>query len=188
MKRPHIFNSSEDQDPLVVTGKPIYQMADALPLVLWDCHYDESDVRWSSDVTADAQLDASVSSKKAASVNGLYSQLRSIRERSWLHSTLHDHFLQAASQFHQPPLQYLPTSASSELARFRDGTVIGIPLGGGTVRNTRYTGGKGYVKILDRKRLDDMEVIWERYKHGKGAKKEKKKSDDIPEVQATNEC
>ena len=149
-------------------------MADALPLVLWNCKYDNEDVAWVGDSQSSSSPgDIVAPGQKKADVNGLYAELRSLHERSWVHSTLHEHFLQAASRFHRPPKELLPfpcTKAGDPLPAVPNGTVLGIPLGGGTHRNTRYAGGKGYVKLLDRKRLDEVPVIWERWKNGKGAK------------------
>ena len=149
-------------------------MADALPLVLWDCHYDESDVRWVGEVAHDLQPSTDLHShEKIAGTNGLYAELRSNHERSYIHSALHDHFLRAASRFHRPPRGFLPI-AETPLSTIPNGTTLAVPLGGGTFRNTRIAGGKGYVKLLERKRLDEVEITWERWKAGKGAKRGKK--------------
>jgi len=167
---------SDEPVPPVITGKPVYQMADALPLVLWDCHYDRNDVNWAGDITDRVANDTGPDSddqKNDADVNGLYAELRSIHERSRVHSTLHEHFLKAASRYHQPPRELLPVVPYKLNTSIPNGTVLGVPLGGGTHRNTRYTGGKGYVKLLDRKRLDEVEIIWERWKVGKGARYKK---------------
>ncbi|KAI0085584.1 pseudouridine synthase [Irpex rosettiformis] len=162
---------SDEPVPPVITGKPTYQMADALPLVLWDCKYDKEDVTWVGDL--DSPVVSGDVEEKQVSINGLYAKLRSLHERSWVHLALHDHFLQAASRYHRPPKELLPfppSNPSAPLPVIPNGTVIGIPLGGGTYRNTRYAGGKGYVKLLDMHRLDVVEVVWEKWKNGKGAK------------------
>ncbi|KAI0759169.1 hypothetical protein BC629DRAFT_1550032 [Irpex lacteus] len=132
-------------------AKPTYQMADALPLVLWDCKYDKEDVHGSaisillppSGVSAQAE-------EKQTNVNGLYAELRSIHERSWVHTALHDHFLKAASRYHRPPKELLPFS-------LRNLTTLCRP----------------FRMLLDRKRLDEVEVMWERWKNGKGSKVKK---------------
>ena len=41
-------DESTSQLPVVET-KPMYRMADSLPLVLWDCSFDPADVRWQDD-------------------------------------------------------------------------------------------------------------------------------------------
>lgn len=147
-------------------------MADALPLVLWDCHYDENDVRWVGERPTGA---ASSAHDNYSDVNGLYAELRAAHERSCVQTALHEHFRQAASRFHRRPREFLPFIAGNNaLAGAPNGTTLAVPLGGGTYRNTRIAGGKGYVKLLDRKRLDEVEVTWERWKSGKGAKRAKR--------------
>lgn len=148
-------------------------MADALPLVLWDCHYDLVDVQWVGEVPISSTEAAP--SESTSDANGLYAELRLIHERSRLHSALHEHFLKAASRFHRPPREFLPVS-STPLSAVPDGNTLAIPLGGGTYRNTRVAGGKGYIKLLERKRLDEVEVTWERWRTGKGAKRGKKEA------------
>lgn len=172
----NILHSLQGTRLPVVSAKPTYQMADALPLVLWDCLYDESDVRWlGEDISNLVSSERLHSQEGGSDVNGLYAELRSIHERSCIHSALHDHFLRAASRFHRSPREFLPIS-STPLSMIPSGTTLAIPLGGGTSRNTRIAGGKGYVKLLDRKRLDEVEVTWERWKSGKGAKRGKKEA------------
>ena len=139
-------DSADGQEPPlpVVRCKPEYQMADALPLVLWDCTYDAKDVPWRTD---DAGLDG-------GSV-GLHTQLVGLAERAWVEATLAEHFLTAASQFHAPARA--PTS-------LMDGGPLNVPLGGGIVRRE----GK-YVGLLKRKRMESVEEInarWRRRKKG----------------------
>ncbi len=113
-------------------------MADALPLVLWDCTYAVEDVQWRAD---DAGSDG-------GSV-GLYSQLVGLAERAQVEATLAEHFLAAAAPLHEPA------------ARGADGKERGpwdVPLGGGM---TRREG--NYVPLLNRKRLESVEVVNERW-------------------------
>ncbi|KAI0689380.1 pseudouridine synthase [Cytidiella melzeri] len=169
---------SDEPIPPIVLGKPTYQMADALPLVLWDCQYDKDDVNWIGDIDSCLPHGERFAQQKS-DVNGLYAELRSMHERSWVHSALHEHFLKAASRYHRPPKELLPFSPSKSGVHARpipNGTVLGIPLGGGTQRNTRYAGGKGYVSLLERKRSDEVEDIWERWKNGRGSKNRKKET------------
>lgn len=147
-------------------------MADALPLVLWDCSYDERDVTWVG--VEPHGTSASAAARTTFDVNGVYAELRSIHERSLVHSALHDHFLRAASRFHRAPREFLPMQSADDTHAIPNGATLAIPLGGGTYRNTRCAGGKGYVRLLERKRLDELEVIWKRWKKGKGTKREKK--------------
>ncbi|KAH9077852.1 pseudouridine synthase [Lactarius deliciosus] len=140
--------------PPCVTCKPEYQMADALPLVLWDCTYADEDVQWRAD---DAGLDG-------GSV-GLYSQLVGLAERAQVEATLAEHFLAAAAPLHEPAAR-----AGSMLTREASEKERGpwdVPLGGGM---TRREG--NYVPLLNRKRLDSVEVVNERWRtrrKGKGS-------------------
>jgi tRNA pseudouridine38/39 synthase len=78
-----------EEPPPLVTCKPEYQMADALPLVLWDCVYAPEDVPWRTD-------DTGIEGGSA----GLHLQLTGLAERAQVEATLAEHFLAAASQFH----------------------------------------------------------------------------------------
>lgn len=153
----------------IVDRKPEYQMADGLPLMLWDCGYADQDVDWRSN-------DGSLSGQ-----GYLHTQMRSIRERSRIHTTLNQHFLQAAEKFHAPedsklplgpgalvlssasgrPFPSLPKSKSKE-----EKVNYSVPLGGGTFRRAAE-----YVPLLERKRLEHVDVVNERWLNTKGARK-----------------
>jgi tRNA pseudouridine38/39 synthase len=161
---------SESQLPLV-DRKPEYQMADALPLMLWDCAYADSDVTWQTDDDG----------AESGSGSDLYHQLHSVHQRSLIHTTLDEHFLAAATQYHAPPPQYFPFSQTGltphTLPRSNLGRepVLGVPLGAGTYkRSAKYT------PLLERKRLDHVDVANERWRIGRGSKQGKQKtpSDD----------
>ncbi|KIK41169.1 hypothetical protein CY34DRAFT_85886 [Suillus luteus UH-Slu-Lm8-n1] len=162
--------SPESQLPLV-DRKPEYQMADALPLMLWDCAYADSDVTWQTDDDG----------AESGTGSDLYHQLHSIHQRSLIHATLDEHFLSAATQYHSPPPQYFPFSHTGltrhTLPRSNLGRepVLGVPLGAGTYkRSAKYT------PLLDRKRLDHVDVANERWRIGRGSKNSNQKtpSDD----------
>jgi tRNA pseudouridine38/39 synthase len=130
----------DEEPPPLVTCKPEYPMADALPLVLWDCVYEEQDAGWRTD-------DAG---SEGGSV-GLHRQLRGFAERAQVESTLAEHILAAASEFH----------AAARLT----GTVgpCDVPLGGGRMgREGRYVG------LLERKRLASVDEANGRYRSRKG--------------------
>ncbi|KAF8273657.1 pseudouridine synthase [Lactarius quietus] len=144
-----VLPEGEEPPPPRVTCKPEYQMADALPLVLWDCTYAAEDVQWRAD---DAVSDG-------GSV-GLYSQLVGLAERAQVEATLADHFLAAAVPLHGPAAR----GAGSMLTRAAG--PWDVPLGGGM---TRREG--NYVPLLNRKRLESVEVVNERWlkrREGKG--------------------
>jgi tRNA pseudouridine38/39 synthase len=143
-----------DGDPVleVVDRKPEYEMADALPLTLWDCAYADSDVQWRTD---DVQGQSS-----ALTGTALYQQLDSIYARSAIQATLEAHFLAAAAQYHSPPSR-LPSQP--ELAEPIGPKVMSVPLGGGMFRRVAK-----YIPLLVRKRLDPVDVINRRWIVKKG--------------------
>ena len=151
---PAVLSEGEEPPPPRVTCKPEYQMADALPLVLWDCTYSAGDVQWRTD---DAGSDG-------GSV-GLYSQLVGLTERAQVEATLAEHFLAAAAPLHGSAVR----GAGSMLTRAANGKERGpwdLPLGGGM---TRREG--NYVPLLNRKRLESAEVVnerWRRRRQGTG--------------------
>ncbi len=143
--------SSRDREggeaPLpLVTCKPEYQMADALPLVLWDCVYAREDAPWRTD---DAEIDGGSA--------GLHSQLTCLAERAQVEATLAEHFLWAASQFHAPAPVLLRQPAAGERGPWD------VALGGGMVRREGR-----YVPLLKRKRLESVEAVNGRWRTRKG--------------------
>lgn len=158
--------------PQVVTTKPIYQMADALPLVLWECGYSDGDVTWRNDTgLADA---ANMKTPQKASANSLYQQLRSAHERSLIQAALNEHYLAAAAKHHPAPPEYLPLLPDGPSVP--KGVVFGVPLGAGTQKDSAT-----YIPVLERKRLDHVLVTNERWRSGKGARKAARQADEAGE-------
>ncbi|KAH7909301.1 pseudouridine synthase [Hygrophoropsis aurantiaca] len=171
VEKPSIITSLMNVDASVsadlefVDRKPEYQMADALPLMLWDCAYAESDVQWETGVV------------ESGSASDLYHQLHSIHQRSLIHTTLDAHFLSATTRYHPPPPQYFPfsetgltTSTIPPKSNSKESPILSIPLGGGM-----YTRCAKYIPVLLRKRLDHVEVANERWRAGKGGRREERK-------------
>ena len=129
----------------LVTCKPEYQMADALPLVLWDCVYAPEDTPWRTD-------DAGVEGGSA----GLHAQLTGLAERAQVEATLAEHFLAAASQFHAPAAPLLRQPRTGERGPWD------VPLGGGMARREGR-----YVAVLERKRLESVEAVNARWRKRK---------------------
>ncbi|EKM52612.1 uncharacterized protein PHACADRAFT_211852 [Phanerochaete carnosa HHB-10118-sp] len=146
--------------PSVVTTKPIYQMADALPLVLWDTGFASGDVSWRTDYK-DAEGSTKITKSFAKNV---CTQLRAVHERSLTHAALHEHFFKAATQYHDMPPEFFPTGP--DRSAIPKGVVFGVPLGGAQQKDTAL-----YVPILERQRLDAVEVSNERWRRGKGARR-----------------
>ncbi|KAF8153992.1 pseudouridine synthase [Crassisporium funariophilum] len=159
---------TRDDDPAgqkysVVDRKPEYQMADSLPLMLWECGYDEKDLDWRTTGRPD-----DVNGQPAVG-GDLYHQLQSIHTRSRVFTTLDRHFNDAAGKYHPPPISPFPLESTlDELEGMKN--AMNIPLGGGTFKRLTK-----YVPLLDRGRLDTVEVMNERWRLGKGMRKDEKK-------------
>ena len=154
------FREGEPMPP-IVERKPELQMADGLPLVLWDCAFSDEHVRW--------QVDGG-DGEGGGGAGGVYGQLRSIYERSTIHSVLDAYFLESASKHHPAPMEVFPLQINSPGPGGLvpdDSGVLQIPLGGGTYQRTGR-----YVPVLSRKRMEDVFVVNARWKAGKGARKE----------------
>lgn len=163
------LSSSSPLSLPLVDRKPEYQMADGLPLMLWDCAYAHSDVTWQTDNDG----------TESGTGSDLYHQLHSIHQRSLVHTALDEHFFLAAARYHSPPRQYFPFSQTGltldTLPRSNLGRepVLGVPLGGGT-----YKRGAKYVPLLERKRLDHVDVANERWRIGRGSKYHNQEQDE----------
>lgn len=157
--------------PEIVECKPEYQMADPLPLVLWDCKYRDEDVNWQTDEEGGEETESQMEEHKT-----LYHQMHAIHQRSLIHTTLDAHFLRAASVYHPPHPSTFPLVSDSRSSLMRSTTVLSIPLGGGM---TRRTSAKLYTPILQRKRLDHVDIVNERWRVGKGGRRAERKAGDV---------
>ncbi|KAJ7353642.1 pseudouridine synthase [Mycena albidolilacea] len=134
-------------DPALPTvdTRPEYQMTDALPLMLYACHFGACDLAWQADADADALAPLGA---------GLHHQLRA--------------FLRAAAAHHAPPPARLPLHATGFVPDER--TAINVPLGGAEFRCTAK-----YVPLLERNRGEHFEVVNERWRVGKGARRDERR-------------
>ncbi|GLB38955.1 putative pseudouridine synthase [Lyophyllum shimeji] len=163
-----LMNVEEGLEPgatEVVDSKPEYQMADALPLMLWDCGYPEELVDWR---TTNGYPVADGGDTRT----DLYQQLHAIHERSQVYTVLNEHFLAAASRFHLPPPTRDGLSRDEEVSSATPSGKVLIPLGGGTYKRTSQD---KYTPLLRRNRLDPVEVINERWRVGKGFRREERR-------------
>ncbi|KAF7297195.1 tRNA pseudouridine synthase 3 [Mycena indigotica] len=133
----------------VLDTKPEYQMADGLPLMLYACHYPEGLLDWQTDTVKPAAQKYDSSADADA-----FAQLQYALARSEMYSTLNNAFSDAAQEHHYPE-----TSNSTT-------TTYTIPLGGATFRRSSK-----YVPLLLRNRNKHFEVVNERWRVGKGARK-----------------
>ncbi|PCH43000.1 tRNA pseudouridine synthase [Wolfiporia cocos MD-104 SS10] len=158
------FKDGEPQ-PAIVQSKPEYQMADPLPLMLWQCGYDADALAWRTDAApeeGEEDADATISHRDLS--NNLYHHVQSLCEQSSIHTALDVHFLRAVEKHHQPPPQYFPIGAP-DAQPIPPRSVLSIPLGAGTYRR-----GANYVSLLKRPRGSAVELVNERWRVGKGAR------------------
>lgn len=164
----------------VVHCKPVYYMADALPLLLWECGYKENDVNWMTDDGKNEK-----SAKVEAEQRGfdrtfnVYQELYFLHERSILRSTMDTHFLATAAKYHaaasslyaaRPVSDADPNIFSNEIP----GRKMRIPLGAGTFTRTGQ-----YTPVLRRKRLEDIMIVNKRWAEGQGVRRDEKKKQGL---------
>lgn len=149
----------------VISSKPDYQMADDLPLMLWECGYNESELDWRTYERDDG-------GGGVATRGDLHHQMQGIYVRSRIYSALDQHFL-AAIKVHHPPsfpqgdgVKILDAPKVEPMKR----SVINVPLGGGTFKRLQK-----YKPLLERQRLDHVEVMNERWRLGKGLRRDEKR-------------
>ncbi|KAI0695287.1 tRNA pseudouridine synthase [Cerioporus squamosus] len=140
----------------VVTGKPDYLIADPLPLMLWDCGYDDGVLDWRTD-----RASPKTGESTKSPLPGMICDL----ERATITAALDEHFLKAAEAHHKPPKQYFPLGAPG-VEPLHPGAMMSVPLGGGIVKRLGT-----YVPLLQRKRMPTPDEVNERYRLGRGAKK-----------------
>ncbi|KAF9265781.1 pseudouridine synthase [Marasmius fiardii PR-910] len=170
-----------EEKPEIVECKPEYQMADALPLVLWDCAYSEEDVRWRVDGCSYPDDNTQNKGTNTLTSNedgrGIYHLLYQTSSRSEIYATLDRHFLNAASEFFPPPWTLTPTGVigiGGGGSGSGKGVSYEILLGGGTSRKLAR-----YVPLLQRPRLDSVETINERWRLGKGSRRENRRREAL---------
>ena len=154
------FRAEEDAPPLIM-GKPDYQIADPLPLMLWECGYDEGALDWRIDRSSNKGGDSAKSPLRG---------MICAHERATITAALDAHFLKAAEEHHKPPQQYFPIGAPG-VEPLPPGAMMSVPLGGGIVKRAGT-----YVPLLQRKRMPTPEEVNERYRLGRGAKKLERKA------------
>jgi tRNA pseudouridine38/39 synthase len=127
----------------VVDCRPLYEIADAMPLVLWKCGYADNDVSWRTDIITSPTYESA----------SLYRQMSDTFERSRIITALYQQFLEAASEFHH---KAVPGAGAGAL----------MPCGGGVWKRQR-----NYVPLLKRERLEHVDVVNARWLARKGGAK-----------------
>lgn len=152
---------ADDPQPEFVDRKPEYQIADAFPLVLWNCAYSDKDVSWRGDEHEESVIEES------ANEWNLSNQMHSIHSRSLIETALEACFLRATSLHHPPSSGLLPLNVATRENVLREGSraILQIPLGGAA---TRRITAQGYIPLLRRKRLEHVDIVNERWRNKKG--------------------
>ncbi|KAF8591759.1 tRNA pseudouridine synthase [Ramaria rubella] len=181
LEQPHIVSSLLNVDPHnpmppfrpgepihLVDRKPSYQMADGLPLVLWDCGYSAEDVLWRTGKEPSVSAVGLSTEEENPITTNLRHQMFSIYTRSRIRTTLDGHFLQLAAQYHPPPFTPFPLPSPADLAPLlqTQKTILNVPVGGGShIRTAKYK------PLLTRERGESAEVVNERWRQGRGKKR-----------------
>ncbi|GAA96114.1 uncharacterized protein L969DRAFT_43717 [Mixia osmundae IAM 14324] len=91
-----LFNVATEADPKLATGallgKPAYEMADDLPLVLWDCGYPDGMLHWESDGSVASSNESRLALSSTPAV------LHAALTRNRIKATLQQHFLLASDK------------------------------------------------------------------------------------------
>ncbi|EJU04414.1 pseudouridine synthase [Dacryopinax primogenitus] len=135
--------------PEIVEGKPNYEMADALPLVLWDCRYSDEDLNWIPDEPGYSQ--------------GFVQSLETTYTQSLMQSTILSYFTRAAEL--RPP----PVSASAGEFGRRDCVLLDMGAG-------RFKVNIKYKPLLKRERGSTPDEVLRRWREGKGGRRAEKRA------------
>ena len=161
-----LFNTDE-QNPItasdggtlpLVPAKPTYEMADGLPLVLWDCGYGETDVAWQTDADSPNNHTKTVTHAVRHSAEQIHLDFQQQAGKNLIQMAMQNHFAMAAGVFHP-------------LGGVEPGEIVRIPLGAGSV----FQAGR-HIPVLERPRGGRVEELNERWRNGAGAKKMGKKT------------
>ncbi|KAJ8472933.1 hypothetical protein ONZ51_g8190 [Trametes cubensis] len=144
--------------PPVVTSKPEFIIADPLPLVLWDCGYDDGALDWRVEHPKPSPGRGEAWKSPVPGMTCAY-------ERAVIGATLEEHFLKAAEAHYERPKPYFPIGAPG-VEPLGPGGMMALPLGGGMTKRAA-----AYTPLLERKRGLPAEQMNERYRLGRGAKK-----------------
>ena len=159
------LDRSSQPDMAIVASKPSYEMADDLPLVLWDCQFRDQDVDWRQDANSAARSKA-------------YADMHLHTSSLDLKSTISQHFLRAFRELGEKAHGEPVMNASPG----KDGIVqVGA---GRTIGSGRYT------PLLQRPRAELVEVINQRWMDGQGKRRAERRAaagaDDTPKAQDTD--
>jgi tRNA pseudouridine38/39 synthase len=128
----------------LLENRPLYDMAEGLPLMLWECGFDDVDVQWRTDDNSGSESRLATSSPSTIQLlESMYSSLSSTR----IEMSLLRHFSSAAEVYHQ--------AGSDKVVRLQGG--------GGKIRHINQ-----YVPLLKRRRGQTPAKVNENWRTGRG--------------------
>ncbi|KAK4057767.1 pseudouridine synthase deg1 [Microbotryomycetes sp. JL221] len=170
-----LFRVEEQESLDLVQGKPGYELADHLPLILWKCGFNSTDLSWRIDNVprpSDRNSGRDPSSfedplgrlKLPLEPNEMFRRQYMAMHQRWtetrLQSVILRHHLASFAQ-HAPSLPAPNSTATTQPSDNMSYT----PNGAG-----RYSKRSGYVPLLARQRGEPPEVANEKWANGRGAK------------------
>jgi tRNA pseudouridine38/39 synthase len=141
----------------LVTTKPVYRMADALPLVLWDCAFREDEVCWQ-------EGNGNEPSVQRDALSNVFREMQAVWTQDIIRTSISSLFLQASMPFHAPLKLGEDASeiAGSQSKRYH--------LGSGSMHTDAR-----YVPLLERERGGSIEEANAKWRAGARGKKNAEK-------------
>ncbi|KAG8927999.1 hypothetical protein FRC02_007480 [Tulasnella sp. 418] len=156
-------------DPFDV-GVDGHESKDGLPLVLWDCGYEESDLSWRTTPSESVRPASSGPLNVSRKHTSIFTDLHTMATRNMIQMVLHNHFFKAGLEYSKrlpdPPTPWLDNKNGE--GRYS------TPLGAGGFQ----VSGK-YLPLLERPRSEDVKVVNERWKNGAGVRRAEKKANSL---------
>ncbi|KAG8742749.1 hypothetical protein FRC10_000963 [Ceratobasidium sp. 414] len=156
-------SSLPDSSP-PIESKPNYTMADALPLVLWDCGYRSEDVAWQMDGQVEIQGGAMTDRERT---HNFWFQLYSVWTHDQIQAAMQGYFLRAGEAFYPRPSPVAPGLADSTHGPVK------LNMGGGVFRHMSK-----YVPVLELDRGERAEVANLRWREGAAGMRRMAKRDE----------
>jgi len=158
-----------------IDGKPLYQMASALPLQLYRCNYNDGEVDWrygGYDGPYGALSDSNKLAAEASSqstVMGLLQSLKTEAIEANMRARHIQQFYDEAAEIYSSPLSN-PQSLGDSSSRARVNATL-YSVGSGEVLST-----KNYVPLLQRARTETPDEINKKWREGGGARRSVRKA------------
>ena len=151
-----------DPETPVVASRPSYEMADDLPLVLWECGFPEGVLEWRQDSSKDGGWDNAPP------------ELFTEWERDRLRSTISRHFIDSYISTKTWDPASSPCSPQKECQ--------GLQIGAGRTLHVGH-----YVPLLERNRGNLVEVTNQRWLEGQGKRRALRKAEQLDTASETEQ-